>query len=313
MTESVNLRTTKLKTINERKRGDRIFFWALVAYPLLQLAVFYFYVNIESFPLAFQTFDRTNRVYNFSDPLVNFRRYFDELTRNSDLTNGLLRNLLAYFFGLVVSTPVSMMITYLIYKKVPGHKAFKVLFYAPTVVSSTVWVLLYTQVLENLIPALTLKLFGTKVSGLLSNYSLTYPLLLYFGLWVPGLNLLYLSTLMGVPEEQVESMRLDGANKWSEFWHLLFPYLWPLWSMMTWMGVGGILAGDLGLYTFYGQSAPSHAKTYGYWVAVIKVRASENVFDLPYLAAISMIESAIVIPIMFTVKHIMSKVGPSVN
>ena len=148
MAESVNLKkTTKLKTINERRRGDRIFFWLLVAYPLLQLAVFYFYVNIDSFPLAFQTFDRVNQVYNFNDPMVNFRRYYSELTRNADLLNGLGRNLLAYVFGLVVSTPVSMMITYLIYKKVPGHKAFKVLFYAPTVVSGTVWVLLYTQVL----------------------------------------------------------------------------------------------------------------------------------------------------------------------
>ena len=313
MTQSINIENKKMKSMNEKKRGDKIFFWALVAYPLLQLAVFYFYVNIDSFPLAFQSYDRELHVYSFADPLVNFRRYFNELTMNSDLVNGLLRNLLSYAFGLIVATPINMFIAYLIYKKVPGHKVFKIMFYAPSVVSSTVWVLLYTQMLEQLIPAVVNLIAGVDIGGLLSNYALAFPLLLLFGRWVPGLDLLYLSTMMGVPEEQVESMRLDGAGKWKEFWHLLFPYLWPLWSMLTWMGVSGILAGDMGLYTFYGESAPSHVKTYGYWVSVIKVRASSNVFDIPYLAAISMIESALVIPIMFAVKKIMSKVGPSAD
>ena len=34
--------------------GERIFIWSLLAAPLVQLAIFYFYVNISAFTLAFK-------------------------------------------------------------------------------------------------------------------------------------------------------------------------------------------------------------------------------------------------------------------
>jgi hypothetical protein len=40
------MRTTKTKRMGDK--SDLIFYWCLVALPLLQIAIFYFYVNFNS-------------------------------------------------------------------------------------------------------------------------------------------------------------------------------------------------------------------------------------------------------------------------
>lgn len=45
--------------------------------------------------------------------------------------------------------------------------------------------------------------------------------------WTPFAFLVFLATLMTFPVELEEAARLDGANTWQQFWHLLLPYLRP--------------------------------------------------------------------------------------
>ena len=302
----------KQKTLSERSRGDKIFFWALMIWPIIQFSIFVIYVNLDSFPLAFQKYDVDTKKYYFGDLLVNYKRFFGEFTASTEIGKGLLRNLIIYVLSLVINIPMAMYFSFVVYKKAPGFKAMKVLLYAPTVISATVWVLIYSQTLENAIPAISEQIFGVQIRGLLSNTETTFPALIFYGIWngVGGSTLLYISAMCGVPEEQSESMRIDGANYLQEFIHLTIPGIWPFLSLMLYNGVKSLLTNDFHLYTFYGENAPTHVRTYGYWIAVRKLRASSNVFDLPYVAAIGLLESAILIPLMFAVKKMLSKLGP---
>lgn len=298
--------------VNNRKRSDLIFYCCLMAYPVIQFLIFYVYVNFNSFFLAFQKYDINTKIYFFSDDaLVNFRRFFNEFSLN----NGkllMIRSIIVFLVGTCISTPFTLYLSFVVYKKIPMHKTIRILLYAPTIISSTVFVLLYTQMCENAIPALVNSIFGVKILGLLSNTKITFFVLLFFGIWqgCGGGTLLYISAMSGVPEEQVEAMKLDGANSFVEFFKLTLPYIWPTLSIFLYTGVTGLLTADLGLYTFYGEGAPSEVRTFGYYIYILQLRASQNIFDIPYIAAIGMLQSAIVIPLMFVAKFFLEKIGP---
>lgn len=305
----------KKLTINQKKRGDSIFYWCGLAWPIFQFIVFYIYVNLDSFVLAFQKYDTVTHTYSFPDPLYYFRRFFGEFKGSNVMIRGVLYNILNYFIGLGIGTPIVIYLSFALYKKVPGHKAYKILLYAPTIISSTVWVLLFSQAVENLIPALVQKLFGVKIGGLLSNPKTMLGTLLYFQRWysLGGGTLLYIATMSGISEEQVEAMRMDGASMFKEFIHLTLPSIWPIVSLFLWTGIPSIITSDMGLYTFYSEAAPLELYTFGYWLTVIKFRAASNVFDLPYVAAIGLVQSAVVLPMMFGLKFVLNRVGPSVE
>jgi ABC-type polysaccharide transport system permease subunit len=312
MNKSPNPPKKKISTINERVRGDKIFYWCCLAWPIFQFLIFYVYVNLDSFVLAFQKYDEVTHTYNFTDPFVNFNRFIAAFQESNVLGRGVLYNLLNYAIGLLLGTPLVIYMSFAIYKKIPGGVVFKILLYAPTIVSSTVWVLLYSHTVENLVPELINKLFGTDMGGLLSRKDTMLVTLLYFQRWysLGGGTLLYIATMEGVPIEQSEAMRIDGANMGQEFFHLTMPSVWPIISLFLWTGIPSIITSDMGLYTFYSEGAPIEVRSFGYWLTIIKFRAAQNIKDLPYVAAIGMAQSAVVLPLMFLVKKLLSKLGP---
>ena len=303
--------TKKISTLNQRTKGDRIFYWGCLAYPIIQFLIFYLYVNLDSFVLAFQTMDE-NYTYQFTDPLYNFNRFFAQFQESNILGRGILYNFLNYGIGLFIGTPLVIFMSFAMYKKIPGHKTFKILLYAPTIISTTVWVMVYSHTVDTLIPELAMKIFGVEMDGLLSNNRTMLGVVLYFQRWfsLGGGTLLYVATMEGVPEEQVEAMRMDGANMLKEFFHLTMPSVWPIISLFLWTGIPSIITSDMGLYTFYSEKAPVEVRSFGYWLTVIKFRAAENQKDIPYVAAIGMIQSAVVLPLMFITKKVLSMVGP---
>ena len=66
----------KGKKIN---RSKNIFYWTILAFPLLQFAIFYIGVNLNSFVLAFQEFDMYNdglKFVGFDKLWTNFEAVF---------------------------------------------------------------------------------------------------------------------------------------------------------------------------------------------------------------------------------------------
>ena len=314
-TKVLNNEKSGEKNISQRLRGDRLFYWGILAWPILQFIVFYLYVNIDGFVLAFQQYDVDSKIYSFgTDPLVNFKRFFSDIAASDEVLVGMMRSFMLYCFGFFVSTPIVLYLSYVLYKRVPGDHFFKIMLYVPTIISSTVWVLLYTQLMENAVPAIMQIITGKRIGGVISNVDTSFPAILYFGkLWysLGGGTLLYIANMNGIPEERSEAMKIDGAGSIREFIHLTFPSLWPIYSLGLYTGIMGIITSDVGLYTFFGASAPAQLRTFGYWLTVRKFRAASNIFDLPYVAAIGMLQGAIFIPLMFIVRKALQKFGPS--
>jgi multiple sugar transport system permease protein len=66
------------------------------------------------------------------------------------------------------------------------------------------------------------------------------PSLVLMGLWSCGqMAIIYLAKLQDVPQSLYEAAELDGAGKWSVFWHVELPQISPLILFNAIMGIIG--------------------------------------------------------------------------
>lgn len=305
---------TKITKLSAKAKGDRIFYWCILIFPIIQFTIFYLYVNLDSFVMVFQKYNVELKTYSFdtNDLFVNFNRFFTAFTESDEVLVSMFRSFILYLFGLFIGTPIVLYMSFVMYKKIPMHHLFKVMLYVPTIISSTVWVLLYTQLMENAVPSILQIITGQKFGGLLSNTETSFIALLYFSMWysLGGGTILYIAAMSGIPVERSEAMKIDGAGSIREFFNLTMPSIWQIFSLGIYINISGIILKDVELYTFYGESAPVSVRTFGYWLQVRKFRAASNIFDLPYVAAIGMLQGVIFIPLMFIVRKALLKFGP---
>ena len=216
-----------------------------------------------------------------------------------------------YIYGIVVNLPLGIFVSFYIYKKLPGSGAFRVLLYIPSIVSGIVMALMYQKFTELAIPELVLKTFGTTIKGLFENPDTQlFALLFYSTVFGLGGNVLLYSDNMGaIDQEMVESAHLDGAEGVKEFWYITFPSIYPLFSTFIVTGVVGIFTADLGLFAFWGTSAPTRLSTYGYYLYIMTLTSNESGY--PYLAALGLILTCVAVPLTFLVRWAMEKWGPS--
>ena len=130
------------KERKKRKIMDGLFYASFMIIPLVAFLVFYLYVNIDSFIMAFQKPNDAGDGLKFA-AFENFIWVFKEL-KNPD-PNNLSDNLgLAFIntfksFGIsIIMFPIGLLVSYFIYKKITGYRLFRIFFYLPTIVSGVV-------------------------------------------------------------------------------------------------------------------------------------------------------------------------------
>ena len=109
--------------------------------PVVNFFVFYIYTNFSAFTMAFTNKDG---IWSFD----NFTRFFAELALpTSDLRLAFLNTFLTFGI-LLVSFPFKVLVSYFIYKKVPGYNVFRVIFFIPTVVFSVAVAMVFTRLVS---------------------------------------------------------------------------------------------------------------------------------------------------------------------
>ncbi len=135
------------------------------------------------------------------------------------------------FAGLAVPLAVllSLLLALLLSSKIPAKSAFRSIMLNPMMVPVASIVLIW-QVMFSYNGALNTYLgwFGIdKIDWMKSNWSRIVILILF--LWKNlGYNMvLFISAISAVPNEQLESAKMDGANAVRRFFSIKLPYLWP--------------------------------------------------------------------------------------
>ena len=120
-----------------------VFIALMLAWPILHLAVFWFYVNYNSIVMAFQ-----NTAGKFT--LDNFKTYFLDLKDVNDMAfKSIINSLIGFLVGEFISLPVALVFSYFMFKGVPGSKTFRVIFFLPSIISAVVLTTIYGYLLKS--------------------------------------------------------------------------------------------------------------------------------------------------------------------
>ena len=150
-----------------------------------------------------------------------------------------------------------------------GSKFFRVALFVRSIVSSIVMTVVFQYFVDGAMAGIAAKITGDpKTLGLLSNPDTRLGTILFYNLWVSfGVTtLMYVNAMYGIPPEQVEAARMDGAIGIREFWHVTLPSVFPTLATFLVTGVAGIFTNQLSIFNFYGSSAPPGIISYGYWL-----------------------------------------------
>ena len=312
-----------IKKQKNRKIGETIFFWSILILPLIQFCIFYIGVNFNSILLSLKTYDYKTGEFYYSG-FNNFILFFDQFGKSGNLMWTYLENSLIFFLaGLGITTPLSILFSYYIYKN--GHRKFqkytasnafaavsKILLFLPTVMPSIAIVLMYKYFGENSLPKMLNEIFGSNFTGLLSSsetnmiYMLCFCTLIGFGTDM----ILYTGAMSSIDDSLLESAQIDGASPIRELTKIVLPAIYPTLSMKIVLSVAGIFTNQAFLFSFYGADSPYSLRTFGYYL-FITVNNSPTMADYPYAAAMGIVFTLIATPITLITKYLLEKYGPS--
>lgn len=299
----------------KKKRGAKIFYWSVLALPLLQFCIFYIGVNVNSLLLSFKEYTVADgfQWLDFGELFANYKQFFVEVANNEVLKYCFENSFVVWLFTVLLITPISILFSYYIYKKRTISGFFKVMLFLPTIIPGIVLVLMYKYFVDGGIPTLLEKWFNVRVLGLLYNPDTAMMMIVIF-LMLTGFGtgmLLYTGAMSRIDNSLIESCKLDGANAWREIWHIILPSIYPTITMQMVFGIATFFTSQAALYSFYGIGADPQNYTIGYWLFLKVATDSSSYTEYPYASAAGIAFTLVAAPVTLLVKWAMEKFGPS--
>lgn len=278
------------------------FVGAMLIVPILNFLVFYLYVNFDSILLAFQ---RPIASGGEEWTLENFLSLWRDLQKTDSIFWESLRNTLTFFFvNMCVVLPISLLLCYFLYKKVSGYRFFRFVFYLPSIISATVYVMLFKYIIQKIGPyGLVCEWLGIEPVSLIGNSNYAMKTIVFYTIWSGlGGNIILLSGAMShIDESIVEAAKIDGCGIWREIVNIVIPLIWPTLSTMITLAFVGIFgsSGPILLFT----EEPKGTYTIAYWIYK-QVRNDQSYY---YPAAIGLIFTVIGLPIALGMRALLNK------
>lgn len=256
----------KAKELKHKKLGGKkrlIFIISCLAIPTVHWLVFWLYVNIQSIMLAFQDM-RTNE-FTFE----HFRTVFEKLGNGGELFIA-VKNTTKYFLNsTLIVMPMCLIISFFLYKKITGYKAFRIIFYLPAIVSGMVYVTAFTELVHPNGPLCEIvrMLGGTpqEVGVLARRETATNTILLYCILTgCTGNVLIFGGGMARIPEEVLEAARIEGVSPFRELVSIIFPLIWPTVSTQLIFAMTGFFNASGPILLF--PHANNNVTTISFWI-----------------------------------------------
>lgn len=311
-------RPVKSGSSKKRKRKKYLFVYLMLVPAIINFAIFYVGVNLNSFIMAFRQpveMGENGFIYQFS--LINFRKIFTALTTPLDELHVGFFNTLKYFASaLLITLPLSYLTSYFLYKKMWGYKFFRIVFFLPSIIPAIVYVTVFQNMLNVSGPVGVLyqAIFGEQIPPLLTTASTATNCIIFFTIWTGfGVNmLLYQGAMSRLPEEVLEAGKLDGVGWLREMFQIVTPMIWPTLSMTIILVLSKVFmaTGPILLFNDTGTGAPYNMSTISYFIFS---QTYGGAYSLEYPAAISVFFTIVSLPIVLFVRWFFSKIDPEVS
>ncbi len=305
---------------NTRKTKRIIWYCCVTAIPILQFLIFYVYVNLNSFILAFQEYslDENGKYYTAFAGINNFKYVLTYIKDNLYL----LTNSLVYFVAVSCLVMVlSVTFGFYISKKFRGSKFFQVILFLPNVISQMALGLIFVYALDRTIPYIYSQISGvTEVNSLLRpEYGLGRTLTIIYNVFMGfGVNvLLYTTAFSGINPSVIEASRVDGASTLQEFWFVSIPGIYNTFVTLFTVAIAGIFTNQMNIYTLFEAGATDDVSNFGYFLFFSLTKSthvSDGVnFTFSQISAMGLLMTLVMFPITFGLQKLLYKVGPSTD
>lgn len=210
-----------------------------------------------------------------------------------------LGNTLFLLLGVPLNLAGSLALALLLNRPIRGRAFFRLVFYLPGILSGVAVFFLWKFLLHADYGLLntTLRSLGLPAPGWLVDPAWAKPALLLMGFWIyaGGTGMvLYLAALQNVPEELIEAARIDGAGRWAQFRHVVWPELRPVTFFLVTMGlINGLQAGFDAAYVMTGGGPAGATTTISYYL----YRCAYQNFEMGYASALAWVLFIIVLAV----------------
>lgn len=306
-------KTSLLK--NSRYTKRLLFYICILALPLLQFAIFYIYVNIDSIILAFQHYEIVDGGVGYKVSFAGFENFKNVFKIFVDKPQLIENSMILFVVEFFIGIPIALLFSYYIYKQRLFAGFFRVFLFLPQIISGTVFVIVVKALLSTAFP-------GSGLPDILIHATIDVrrTTLLIFVLFMSfGTNvLLFTGAMTNIPPSLVEASQLDGCNPVQEFIFVTLPCIFPTIVSFVIMTIGTIFTNQMYLFTFAFQD--DGLSTIGYFIYSEAqniygglVPSSEKVSSYSTLSAFSLLITLVLFPVTLGVRKLLLKFGPSPN
>lgn len=242
--------------ISERARH----FWVIAGLLAPAIAIYTLFMIYPLVGTLRISFDQTVGREQVFVGLANYVKLFGEPHFANQLWNALGNNFYFFVVHMLVQNPIGLLLAAVLSSRTLRFRGFyRSVFFLPTMLSVVVVGFIWQLVLSplwgvtgGLLDAVGLGFLFRPWLGLESTALTTLSLMsVWQNIGIP-MMLIY-AALLSIPDELVDSARVDGAGAWSTFWRIKLPLVMPtiaLCSILTF--IGNFNAFDL-IYATQGQ------------------------------------------------------------
>ncbi len=295
------------KKVSRAKKQEYLFVASLLVVPIIFFLVFWVYVNIDSFVLAFQR-DKGGQTY-FT--LENFEAVFNEFLKGGEgeyeLLTSLKNTLLFFIVNLVVVLPLSLLMSYFVYKKIAGYKIFRTVTYLPNIIASSALVTLFVYTFKTGGPYhALLGVPRLEYKSPLEQENAIFMLLLYNVLFGFGGNMVIFGGAMNsISGDVLEAGEIDGCNWFQELIYLIIPMMWPTISTLLILSFSSILSATGPILAM--TKGKNDTSTLSFKLYSLATGAEGMSQDTNLAAAIGMVMTIVVFPIILLIRKVIFK------
>lgn len=278
-----------------------VFIVSMLAIPIISWLIFWLYGNFNMILMAFQT---PTGEWTFR----NFVTFWHDLTAPYSEVGVSVRNTFLYFgLNVLMILPIGTLIAFFIYKKIKGHKVFRVLIYLPAIIPTIVMVTAFKETIKPWGPLASL---GIKFpeAGLLADPNTATPTVMFYCLWTgfSTIMLLMCGAMARIPTELFEAAKLDGCGPFREFFSIVVPLIMPVLSMQIIFSLTGLLSASGPILLMTGGAAET--STLNYWIFINTQRGTAASGAYNIVSATGLVFTFIAVPIIMLVRWLSEKI-----